>query len=147
MASGTVELGIKIQMRNVFNLLNLHVTSLCWMMEGKYDLQINSLLFTHDDFYSCLVHCGSSSLEQKPTLPNKNTNCCVIVLCSLSKSLASTFPFVWEGILCICMWIVPKTKMHSHSQAVDLAHIFFRKHQGCLNKSYFNIALLVCSAL
>lgn len=146
MASGTVGLGIKTQMRNVFNLFNLLVTSLCWMMVGNYDLQINSLLFTHDDFYSCLVHCGSFSLEQKPALPNESTNCCVVP-CSLSKSLTSTFPFVWEGILCICMCIIPKTKMHSHSQAVDLAHIFFRKHQSCLNKSCFNIALLVCSAL
>lgn len=97
MASGTVESGIKLQMRNVFNLFNLHVTSLCWMMVGKYDLQINSQLFTHDDFYSCLVHCGSFSSEQKPTLLNENTNCCVIVLCSLSKSLASTFPLFWEA--------------------------------------------------
>lgn len=116
-------------------------------MVGKYDLQINSLLFTHDDFYSCLVHCGSFSLEQKPTLPNENTNCYIIVMCSLSKSLTSIFPSVWESILCVCVPLVPKTKMHSQSQAVDLAYIFFRKHQSCLNKSYFNIALLVCSAL
>lgn len=101
MVSGTVEqLGIKIWMRNVFNLFNLHVTSLCWMMVGKYDLQINSLLFIHADFYSCLVYCGSSSLKQKRIIaiwksqwPEKrNLPIAVFLCCAVSpKALQALF--------------------------------------------------------
>lgn len=103
MVSGTVgleQLGIKVQMRNVFNLFNLRVTSLCWMMVGKYELQINTLLLIHADFYSYLVYCGSSSLKQKSFIaiwksqwPEKgNLPIAVFLCCAVSpKALQRSF--------------------------------------------------------